>query len=258
MHQGEYIKKILKERKITQDTLAKDLNLSRGHIVDKLKEFELVDNKENTKLKILTYLNLKEDDLPKPNDKAKAIYLLKKYNVNYTKKEVNAISLGDIETRYGDNPYIDLHNGQYITIIPLVEKHDHTGYINNFLTPNFMQNLKKHSVVANQVLKGKYVAFRVTGKGMYDGTGESYMDNSIVTCREIDESFWRKRYGITLFKPYVIVHKDGILFRVITDINVEKGTLTCRYLNPDKQSYPDDEINFDDCLQILSEELLPN
>lgn len=74
-HQGEFIKQILKQRDITQEMLANDIGVSRGHIINKLKEIEIEEDTKETKKKLLEYLRLTVDDLPKISKQDKIAFL---------------------------------------------------------------------------------------------------------------------------------------------------------------------------------------
>ncbi len=254
MHQGIYIKQLLKQRRITQEGLASELKISRGHIIKKLNEVVITDDKLNTKQKILDFLNIQESDLPKPTQEEIKEYILREADIPYQiadiKKEYNALEIGEIETPDDESPFIDLHNGQYVMLVPLVEEKARAGYIEHIADKEYVGELPKHSFIVDRQHRGKYFAFRVVGDSMDNGTVESIPEGSIVTGRDISQHLWRSKFHINRFKDYVIVHKDGIIIKRITEHDVDNGIITCHSLNT--ELFPDFQIHLDDCRQILN------
>jgi len=166
-------------------------------------------------------------------------------------KSSNGFLVGEIQQNDTDSPFIDLGTGQFIMIVPLVQDYAYAGYLAGYQDEEYIEELPKHSFVVNKQHRGKYMAFQVIGDSMSDGTDESITEGSTVTGREIQRHLWSSRFHIHRFKDYVIVHKEGILIKRIIKHDVETGIITCLSLNPDKDSYPDFELNLDDCKQIF-------
>jgi hypothetical protein len=170
-----------------------------------------------------------------------------------TREPGNAYSIGQLQQADGsDSPFIDLGNGQYIMIVPLVQDYAYAGYLSGYQDNEYLDELPKHSFVVNKQHKGHYMAFQVIGDSMSNGTYESITEGSTVTGREIQRHLWNSRFHIHRFKDYVIVHKEGILIKRISKHDVETGVITCQSLNPDKESYPDFDLNLDDCSQMFN------
>ncbi|RKR84881.1 hypothetical protein BDD43_5134 [Mucilaginibacter gracilis] len=167
-------------------------------------------------------------------------------------EHTNGYSVGQMQHHDGDSPFIDLGNGQYIMIVPLVQDYAYAGYLSGYQDDEYLEELPKHSFVVNKQHKGHYMAFQVIGDSMSNGTDESITEGSTVTGREIQRHLWSSRFHIHRFKDYVIVHKEGILIKRIVKHNVDAGLITCQSLNPDKEGYPDFELNLDDCQQIFN------
>lgn len=164
----------------------------------------------------------------------------------------NGFMIGEIQQNDTDSPFIDLGTGQFIMIVPLVQDYAYAGYLSGYQDKEYIEELPKHSFVVNKQHKGKYVAFQVIGDSMSDGTDESITEGSTVTGREIQRHLWSSRFHIHRFKDYVIVHKEGILIKRIIKHDVDTGVITCLSLNPDKEAYPDFDLNLDDCSQIFN------
>ena len=168
------------------------------------------------------------------------------------KAQTNAFAIGAIQQTETDSPFIDLGNGQYIMIVPLVQDYAYAGYLGGYQDEEYIDELPKHSFVVNKQHRGKYMAFQVIGDSMSDGTEESITEGSTVTGREIQRHLWASRFHIHRFKDYVIVHREGILIKRIIRHDVEEGVICCRSLNPDKDAYPDFDLNLDDVRQIFN------
>lgn len=164
----------------------------------------------------------------------------------------NGQFVAEIQQHNDDSPFIDLGNGQYIMIVPLVQDYAFAGYLSGYQDAEYIEDLPKHSFVVSKQHKGKYMAFQVIGESMSNGTDESIKEGSTVTGREIQKHLWSNRFHIHRFKDYIIVHKEGILIKRISKHDFEAGIITCQSLNPDKETYPDFDLPLDDCSQIFN------
>jgi transcriptional regulator with XRE-family HTH domain len=168
----------------------------------------------------------------------------------------NAERIGEIpeiENEEDGAKFIDLHNGQYLMIVPLVEEYAYAGYLSGYKDKEYIEELPKHSIIVDKHHRGKYYSFRSVGDSMDNGTIESIPHGSIVTGRDIGMDHWKSKFHTHNFTDYVIVHKEGgILIKRITGHNVENGIITCHSLNPDKEKYPDFELNLGDIAQIMN------
>lgn len=170
----------------------------------------------------------------------------------FVREQSNGYSIGQMQQQDGDSPFIDLGNGQYIMIVPLVQDYAYAGYLAGYQDNEYLDELPKHSFVVNKQHRGHYMAFQVIGDSMSNGTDESITEGSTVTGREIQRHLWNSRFHIHRFKDYVIVHKEGILIKRIIKHDVDTGIITCQSLNPDREWYPDFDLNLDDCSQIFN------
>lgn len=82
MHQGDYIKRRMKDTKVTQEELAKFLRISRQHLIKILQKPVLENDTIGTIGKMLSYFKLSESDLPRVNAYEKAKFLLEENNIN--------------------------------------------------------------------------------------------------------------------------------------------------------------------------------
>ncbi|MCW3465027.1 XRE family transcriptional regulator [Chitinophaga nivalis] len=152
-----------------------------------------------------------------------------------------------------ETPFIELGEGQYLMLIPLIHEAAYAGYPGGYADAEYIGELPRHSIIVNKYHKGQYRAFEIVGDSMDDNTKQSIPDGSIVTGREIQQSYWTSKFHTHRFKDYIIVHKtDGITTKRITHHDVEKGIITCHSLNPDKNMYPDFEIHLKDVQQLFN------
>ncbi|NII81684.1 MULTISPECIES: helix-turn-helix transcriptional regulator [unclassified Pedobacter] len=153
----------------------------------------------------------------------------------------------------GETPFIELGDGQYLMVMPLVNEYAYAGYLSGYADPEYIEELSKHTIIVTKQHRGNYRAFEIVGDSMDDGSKESIPDGSIATGREIQRHLWRSPFHTHRFKDYIIVHKtEGILNKRIIKHDVESGFITCHSLNPDKDTYPDFNIQLDDVKQIFN------
>ncbi|MCX3266590.1 S24 family peptidase [Pedobacter agri] len=153
----------------------------------------------------------------------------------------------------GETPFIELGEGQYLMVMPLVNEYAYAGYLSGYADPEYVEELSKHTIIVTKQHRGTYRAFEVVGDSMDDGTKDSIPDGSIATGREIQRHLWQAKFHTHRFKDYIIVHKtDGILTKRITKHDVEKGIITCHSLNKDKDSYPDFKVDLNDVKQMFN------
>jgi hypothetical protein len=247
-YQGEKFKSFLIKNKIRKVDAAKKLGIVRSALYD---YFGSKNMSRETVQKILDTFNVKEDniwgDLESPDNDQKVVAVDTKIS--------NAKSLGTIEypLESETSPFIDLGNGKYIMIVPLVTEYAYAGYLSGFRDPEYLEELPKHTIIVDKHHKGNYRAFEGVGDSMDDGTKESIPDGSIVTAREINQDYWKSRFHTHRYKDYVIVTNDeGIIIKRIINHDVENGIITCHSLNPDKSYYPDFNINLRDVKQIFN------
>lgn len=167
----------------------------------------------------------------------------------------NARSIGEIQypLEFTDSPFIDLGEGQYLMVVPLVNEYAYAGYLSGYKDPEYLEVLPKHTIIVDKYHKGSYRAFEIVGDSMDDNTKESISDGSIATGREIQQHLWTSKFHTHRFKDYVIVHRRmGIIAKRISNHDTETGIITCHSLNPDKVAYPDFDIHLDDVKQMFN------
>ena len=165
---------------------------------------------------------------------------------------IGELSGGVVELSKSGNEFIDLGNGQFLMIVPLVEPYAQAGYTSGYSDERFIEELPKHTIIVNQRHKGLYRAFRVMGDSMDDDSKKSICDGDIVTGRSIEKHHWTSRFHLHKFTDYIIVHKEGVIIKTITEHDVEEGIIYCQSRNQDKSKYRDYELNLSEVNQIFN------
>ena len=133
--------------------------------------------------------------------------------------------------------------------VRLVSQYAYAGYLSGYSDEEYLDTLPMIDFTPDREMTGNYLAFEVRGDSMDDGTKDSYVEGEIVICREVEPDYWRDSRLFINKRDFVIVHKEGILIKRITEHDVEKHMITIHSLNP---MYKDRQINLKDVLQIYS------
>lgn len=145
------------------------------------------------------------------------------------------------------NSFIKIENGQYVMTMPLAEFKIQAGLLDNYQDIDYLKELNKHSIIVDEPVKGRYIAFRVKGDSMDDGTSDAILPNSIVAARELQRTHWRSKLRTKDF-PYWIIYTTESKFpllKQIIDHDVDNGIITCHSLN-DGPEYNDFDLSLND------------
>ena len=153
-----------------------------------------------------------------------------------------------VETGKGDmlNNDITIANEISIISIPLVPQRAYAGYLSGFADDFYISKLPTIPMVKQD--NEKYIAFEISGDSMDDGSSLAYQDSDIVICRLCQEYYFKQNMINYNKKEFVIVHKDGILLKRITNIDFEGGFMQLHSFNP---IYNDLRLKLADVRQIL-------
>lgn len=144
------------------------------------------------------------------------------------------------------NSFIKLDNSQWLMTMPLAEFNVQAGLLDHYQDMDYLQGLSQHSIIVDRPAKGRYVAFRVNGDSMDDGSRNSIVPNSIVAARELGRQHWTSKLRYNTF-PYWIIYTTEARMPLLKEIvahDVEKGTITCHSLNSDP-GYNDFDLSLD-------------
>ncbi|QTE35991.1 hypothetical protein J3L18_23035 [Mucilaginibacter gossypii] len=238
---GKKLKLALRGAGYTQEEAANKLEISRQTLSNYLKMAEFPDVLlQNVKARLGI-------DLLSEGDQAFE-----------TAKKNPAIALGELKIEGNESPYIDMGNGQFLMVVPLIPIRASAGYREHFQDESYIDShYDKHYFPVTRQYRGKYFAFVVDGDSMENWTSEEMARQSIsegatVTGRDIPKQHWVNKFHLKSFQDYVIVHKDTILVKRIINHDTINGIITCNSLNPDKIRHPDFDLDLNDCLQILN------
>ncbi len=189
-----------------------------------------------------------EKGKPIPRSKSEILHKVLEQDSVYRKNvkgEVVQFS-DDFENKNG-NKFIELPNGQYYMLMPLAEFKIQAGFLSNYQDTEFLMDLSQHGILVDKPVQGRYVAFRVNGDSMDDGTSEAITRNSIVSTRELQRHLWNSKLRYRDF-PYWVIYTTQSkqpLLKEIIEHNVDEGTITCHSLN-DSPEFEDFTLNMND------------
>lgn len=133
--------------------------------------------------------------------------------------------------------------------VPLVSQYAYAGYLGGYGDPEYVDALPTIDFTPDREMTGNYIAFEVRGDSMDDGSKESYVEGEIVICREVEPDYWKDSRLFINKRDFVIVHREGILIKRITEHDVERHTITVHSLNP---MYQDRVLNLSEVMKIFS------
>lgn len=133
--------------------------------------------------------------------------------------------------------------------IPLVSQYAYGGYLTGYGDPEYIESLPVVEFTPDRQMTGNYLAFEVRGDSMDDGTKDGYEQGEILICREVAPHLWCDSKLHIHRRDFVIVHKDGILIKRISEHDVANHTIVIHSLNPD---YNDRTIDLADVRQLFS------
>ena len=133
--------------------------------------------------------------------------------------------------------------------VPLVNQYAYAGYLTGYQDQEYIDQLPTVLFDVDHDPKGNYLAFEVKGDSMNDGSDESYKDGDRLLCREIPSHLWCNSKLHLRKWDFVIVHKEGVLVKRITEHDVQNHTITIHSLNP---FYEDQGIDLVDVYQIFN------
>lgn len=118
----------------------------------------------------------------------------------------------------------------------------------------FAEIIREHegdtvSVVTDAVHHGSYVAFRVDGDSMDDGTRESFERGDIVVVRELARDKWLPRLHFKDWPYWVVCFGNNVRLKQI--VAHDGPTITLHSINPSPE-YTDFTLNLDDIQRLFN------
>jgi len=164
-------------------------------------------------------------------------------------EEINVVEpyVMDVHENKNANKFIKLPNGQYLMTMPLAEYNIQAGFLDHFQDLDYLADMAQHSIIVDKPVQGRYIAFRVKGDSMDDGTSEAIVQNSIVSCRELQMHHWTSKLRAKDFPYWVIYTTESRypLLKQIINHDIDNGKILCHSLNMAPE-YSDFELNLND------------
>lgn len=241
---GNYIKRLMKRRGITQEMLTDTsseqyIGYGRNTIINLLKKDEFEEGLESERVReLLNRLNPTEEDIE---------YIFP------SKKKTNAKELGEPDENY-DEQLQPLGDGRYALTAEFVPIKARAGYLVGYADPEYLETLPKYTATVDHMPKGKYRYFEAEGDSMNDGTIEhAILDGTVLQCRKIQSHHWVGKLHSHKWSSFVFVHRtEGIIVKQVAGQDLETGDIVLRSINPDKKKYPDFTVNLDDIREIYN------
>ncbi|MFT3994741.1 MAG: XRE family transcriptional regulator [Dysgonomonas sp.] len=153
-----------------------------------------------------------------------------------------------IENKNG-NKFALLPNGEYLMSMPCVEVEAQAGLLDNYSDVVYLSEMNQYAMIVDKVYHGRYVAFKVEGNSMDDGSKNSIPKGCKIATRELGREHWTNKLHIKEY-PYWVIYttrNSKPLVKEIISHDIEKGEIICHSLN-DSPEYADfplkmDEIN---------------
>lgn len=166
-------------------------------------------------------------------------------NVQVVKPEI-VIKADDFENNNG-NRFIELPNGQFFMTMPLADFNIQAGFLDHYQDAEFLMDMQQHGMWVDKPVKGRYVAFRVSGDSMDDGSINSIPRNSVVATRELQRQHWITKIRFRDFPYWVIYNKHSKmpLIKEMVHHDPDTGNITFHSLN-DSPEFEDFVLNVDD------------
>ena len=185
-----------------------------------------------------------------PNSKQAILReLLKTDKILPPKPEDDYIAIPDTSGGGNFNRFTTLPNGQYLMTMPLLNTEAQAGYLDAYDDANYLTDLPLHTVIVDEIQEGNYIAWSVRGDSMDNNDSHSIKHGSILTTREFDKSNWKNSLPIRKHPYWVIIHKDGVLFKQIKKHDVDNGIITCHSLNTSPE-FKDFDLQLSEVLQL--------
>lgn len=248
-YQGEKFKNFLKQKRIPVIEAAEKLGVARNTVYQYFRSDNL---SRETVIAIITNFNTSEAEVfgisgsDEINSSDRRVI-----HINQNARDIGSPTIYDDD---GENKFTEISPGRYRMGVDLVPVYAQAGYLTGYLDREYVEDLPKHFITVDKYVRGKYRAFEISGDSMDNGDIKEAMPNgTIATGREVGRDLWCSKFHNHQWPNWIIVHKtEGIVAKQISKQCLDTGTITLSSLNPDKDRYPDFDVNIDDILQIYN------
>ncbi len=140
--------------------------------------------------------------------------------------------------------------GKYLLTVPLAIAEEHVNFADNYNDQEYLNSLVRIGFVIDQVAVAHYMAFEIANNSMNNGKVESIAHKTIVLGKKVGKSGLTPKLIDKSGLFWIIVYKDGVMCKEITDYDKKSGTISCHSLN-NSPEYPDFNINIEDVKQLF-------
>lgn len=201
------LKRFLREKKITQIELSGKMGKQQSVISD------MINGKRNPE-SLVDYLTehygfIADSDVHSIEEKSARPYTTNSNGVRFFEQE----------------------DGRLLMQVPIV-KYNALGSLADDFSPLYEDRDEEDVVFfdADKVYHGKYIAFKVDGDSMDDGTRRSFQRGDIILVRELDKTDWLPNLHISDWPFWVVNWGNCIRLKEI--IKQDGSTITLHSLNP--------------------------
>jgi len=246
LHKGLHVQRLIKKSKLRKQFPLHDkdsqyyIGIGKNTFTDLLKKSEFIDPVDIDRVRsILEMIEAPQEEIDfilPPNQKSNATYI------------------GSFNSEDTETPMKEISPGYYLLTAELVPIHAQAGYLTGYQDQEYIEMLPKYTTTVDKYAKGKYRFFEANGESMDNGDiREAIPDGTVLMCREIHKQYWKSKLHTHAWPNYIVVHKtEGIVVKQIAKQDLEKGTLILHSLNPDREKYPDFEVNLDDVMELYN------
>lgn len=243
VYQGEKFKNFLKNSKVSVIEAGKMLGVARNTVYQYFRTDNLT---REVVTNIITSFNTTEQEVFGVSESSAPIR-----HINQNARDLGNPSIYDDD---GDNKFTEISPGRYRMGVELVPVHAQAGYLTGYADKEYIEELPKHYITVDRYVRGKYRAFEISGDSMDNGNiKEAMPDGTIATGREVKRDLWCSKFHNHQWPNWIFVHvTEGIVAKQIAKQCLDTGIITLRSLNPDKDRYPDFDVNINDIIQIYN------
>lgn len=113
--------------------------------------------------------------------------------------------------------------------VPILSIYAQAGYLRGEADISTEAHMDK-MLVPKEYEKGHYLVVELQGDSMNDGTDRALKERDKFLVKELSKDMWSYKLQ---YRLWVIVHKDGVVFKEIINHDLKKNTITCHSWNPD-------------------------
>ncbi|MCE9107662.1 S24 family peptidase [Bacteroides pyogenes] len=170
--------------------------------------------------------------------------------------ETNASPILEAEEReyYTENKngdvFYDLGDGRFLMKAPLVPYEAYGQFANEEITLQSERDEWSSEIFeVDELVQGNFLAFKLRGDSMDDGTRDSFEEGEVVLARELDKSHWKDGLKYKKHPYWVVVFDSSVLIKQVVNQDLKRGMVTFHSIS-DSPEYRDFELNLDEIRKL--------